>query len=117
MKTQQMYIKGAPVSAPFLKIKIADSFFTRLAGLMFQRRLVKGTGLLLVPCNSVHMCFMRFAIDVVFIDKEYNVLKVVNNLKPWIGFSMCTNAWGTLELAAGEAESYGFAVGKRLTFG
>jgi len=115
MQTQRMYIEGAPASAPFLKIKIADSFLTRFAGLMFQKKLTQGTGLLLVPCNSVHMCFMRFSIDVIYIDKDYKILKVVKNLKPWIGLSICTKAWGTLELAAGEAESYGFVVGKRLT--
>ena len=109
-----MYIEGAPQGAPFLKIKIADSFFTRLAGLMFKKKLPVETGLLLAPCNSVHMCFMRFAIDVVYLDKDYKVLKIVKNLKPWIGLSMCRKAWAALELTAGEAEHCGFAVGKKL---
>lgn len=110
-----MYIEGAPSSAPFLEIRIADSFFTRLAGLMFKKELAQGTGLLLAPCNSVHMCFMRFAIDVIFIDEEYNILKIVKNLKPWIGLSMCSRAWGALEIKDGEAERCGCEVGKRLT--
>ena len=79
MKTQKMYIEGASASAPFLKeidVMVADSFFTRLAGLMFRQKLPPATGLLLVPCNSVHMCFMRFAIDVVYIDKEYKISAV-----------------------------------------
>ena len=109
-----MQIEGAPEGAPFLKIKKADSFFTRLAGLMLQKKLPQGTGLLLAPCNSVHMCFMRFAIDVIYIDKEYKILKVVKNLKPWVGLSMCNNAWATLEMAAGEAERCGLKVGKSL---
>ena len=115
MKTQKMYIEGAPSSAPFLEIRIADSFFTRLAGLMLQKKLPQGTGLLLVPCNSVHMCFMRFAIDVIYIDKEYKILKIVKKLKPWIGLSMCSKAWGTLEVTAGDAEYYSIEEGKRLT--
>lgn len=114
MKNQKMYIEGAPVSAPFLKIKIADSFVTRLEGLMFQKKLSQGTGLLLAPCNSVHMCFMRFAVDVIYIDKEYKIIKVVKDLKPWIGLSMCSKAWATLEMTAGEAERCGLAVGKKL---
>lgn len=117
MKIQKMYISGAQPSAPFLKeiqVMRADTFVTRLVGLMFRRALPPATGLLLAPCNSVHMCFMRFAIDVIYIDKGYNIIKVVNSLKPWIGLSMCGKAWAVLEMNAGEAERCGIAVGKRL---
>ena len=117
MQTQTMFIKGAPSSAPFFKeieILIADSFFTRLAGLMFRKKLPAATGLLLAPCNSVHMCFMRFAIDVIYLDKDYQILKIVKNLQPWIGLSMCTKAYATLEMSAGEAERCGLEVGKKL---
>ena len=116
MKTQKVRISGAPSSAPFFKdidIIIADTFLLRLAGLMFRRKLPEATGLLLAPCNSVHMCFMRFAIDVVYLDKEYNIVKVVNCLRPWIGLSMCANAWAALEMIAGEAERCGLEVGKK----
>ena len=117
MKTQKMYIGGAPPSAPFLKeidVLIADTFITRFAGLMFRKKLSPAMGLYLAPCNSVHMCFMRFAIDVVYLDKEYNIIKVVNHLQPWIGFSICKKAWAVLEMTAGEAERCGLEVGKRL---
>ena len=114
MKTQKMYIKGAPPSAPFLEILIADNFITRFAGLMFQKKLPAATGLFLAPCNSVHMCFMRFAIDVIYLDKDYKILKVVKNLRPWIGLSMCAKAYATLEMTAGEANRCGLEVGKTL---
>ena len=114
MQKLKMYIKGAPLSAPFLKVIIADSFLTRFAGLMFRQKLPLATGLLLAPCNSVHMCFMRFAIDVVYLDKEYRILKIVKNLKPWIGLSMCSKACAVLEMTAGEAERCGCEVGKKL---
>ena len=102
MKNQKMYIRGAPLSAPFLKENktgkeidalIADTFLTRFAGLMFRKPLPPATGLFLAPCNSVHMCFMRFAIDVVYLDKDYKIVKVVKKLKPWLGLSMCSKAW------------------------
>lgn len=109
-----MHIKGAPTSAPFLEIIKADNYFTRLAGLMFRGKLPDATGLLLAPCNSVHMCFMRFAIDVIYLDRGYCILKVVKNLKPWIGVSMCSSAWATLEMNAGEAERCGLDVGTQL---
>ena len=117
MQNKKMHIEGAPSSAPFLKeieILIADTFFTRLAGLMFRKKLPAATGLLLAPCNSVHMCFMRFAIDVIYLDKDYKILKIVRNLQPWIGLSMCTKAYATLEMTAGEAERCGLEVGKKL---
>ena len=117
MQKIKMHIEGAPSSAPFFKeieILIADSFFTRLAGLMFRKKLPAATGLLLAPCNSVHMCFMRFAIDVIYLDKDYKILKVVKNLRPWIGLSMCGKAYATLEMTAGEAERCGLEVGKKL---
>ena len=114
MKKQRMYIEGAPLSAPVLEILIADSFFTRFAGLMLRKKLPPATGLFLAPCNSVHMCFMCFAIDVVYLDKEYSIVKVVNNLKPWIGISMCSKAWAVLEMTAGEAERCGCKEGNKL---
>ena len=117
MKVERMYIEGAQTSAPFLKeieVMLADTLLTRLAGLMFRQKLPPATGLMLVPCNSVHMCFMRFAIDVVYIDKEYNIIKVVKNLKPWIGLSMCSKAWAALEMNAGEAERCGCEEGKKV---
>lgn len=109
-----MFIKGAPAGAPFLNVLRADSFFTRFAGLMFRKKLPAATGLFLAPCNSVHMCFMRFAIDVVYLDKEYNIVKVVKNLRPWLGLSMFPKAWAVLEMTAGEAERCGLEVGKTL---
>ena len=114
MQKRKVKIKGAPEGAPFLEILIANNFFTRFAGLMFKKKLPKATALLLTSCNSVHMCFMRFAIDVVYVDNECNIIKVVKNLRPWIGLSMCSNAWATLELNAGEAERCGLAVGRKI---
>ena len=109
-----MKISGAPQGAPFLEILIADNFTTRFAGLMFKKKLLPATGLLLAPCNSVHMCFMRFAIDVVYLDQDYSIIKVVKDLRPWIGLSMCNKAWAVLEMVAGEAERCGCEVGKKL---
>ena len=119
MQKPKMYIKGAPTSAPFLEnntitVLIADTFLTRFAGLMLRKKLPPATGLYLAPCNSVHMCFMRFAIDVVYLDKEYNIIRIVKDLKPWFGLSMCPKAWAVLELTAGEAELCRLEVGKRL---
>jgi hypothetical protein len=91
----------------FMEIKIttADTFFARFRGLMLRRHLPAGHGLLLTPCNSIHMCFMRFAIDAIFIDRNYRVLKIARNVKPWIGLAWCKDAWGVVEINAGEANT------------
>ncbi|MCR5758505.1 MAG: DUF192 domain-containing protein [Selenomonas sp.] len=84
-----------------LQIEIADTFFARFRGLMLRKKLPAGHGLLIAPCNSIHMCFMRFAIDAIFIDKDYHVLKISRNVKPWTGIAWCWNAWGVIEVTAG----------------
>lgn len=50
-------------------VEVADTYFTRLKGLMFRRGMQEGAGLLLDPCPQIHTCFMRFAIDAVFLIK------------------------------------------------
>ena len=84
-----------------------------MRGLLGRRGLEPGEGLLLRPAASVHTFFMRFAIDVVFLDREQRVLKVVERLGPW-RTSGCRGARAVVELAAGEAARAGFRVGERL---
>jgi uncharacterized membrane protein (UPF0127 family) len=85
------------------RLEIADGFWSRLVGLQFRRAMPAGTGLLLVPCNSLHTCFVRFPLDVVFLDAAGRVLRVQRDLAPW------RLAWGprgshaALEVCAGLA--------------
>lgn len=97
-----------------IKIKFANSFFERLIGLMGKKNLRRNTGLLIAPCNSIHMFFMRFSIDAIYIDKNFVIKKIACNLKTWTGFSICLNAWGVVEVAAGEAERLNLKVGEKL---
>ena len=92
------------INENILNVDIADNFFTRFRGLMLRKSLANGQGLLITPCSSVHMMFMRFAIDVVYLSKGYRILKIVRNLRPWIGVSMCSGAHSVLELRSGEAD-------------
>ncbi|MBP9674225.1 MAG: DUF192 domain-containing protein [Bacteriovoracaceae bacterium] len=62
-------------------IRKADTFFARLVGLMGQKK--TSTGLLLEPCQSIHTCFMLFPLDVIFLDANNRVVKVIYHLKPW----------------------------------
>ena len=97
-----------------IQVERADTWLGRFCGLMMRKPLPHGSGLLLVSTNSIHMCFMRFAIDAVYINRDYEILKVVSGLRPWLGVSWCPIAWAVIELKNGEAIKYGLAVGERL---
>lgn len=96
-----------------LTVRRADGFFGRLAGLLLSPPLQPGQGLLLVPCASVHTAFMRYAIDVVFLDRAGCIRSIVPRLEPW-RLAGCFTAHQTLELAAGEAARLGLAEGESL---
>ncbi len=101
------------INGTTLEVEIAESFLSRLRGLMGRRRLDEGHGLLLAPCNSIHMLFMRFAIDVVYLDKDFCIKKIARNVLPWIGMSFCFGAWAALELPSGVADRLKLAVGQK----
>ena len=97
-----------------LKIKVAKNFFGRLKGLIGKNYLPRGEGLLIAPCQSIHMCFMKFSIDAIFIDKNFVIKKISPNLKTWTGFAICFGAWGVVEVMAGEAARLNLKVGDKL---
>ncbi len=61
----------------------ANSVVSRAVGLMGQATLPEGSGLVIDPCTSIHMFFMRFAIDALYVAQNGTVLRVVPNLRPW----------------------------------
>lgn len=69
---------------------------------------------MLAPCNSIHMLFMRFAIDAVFLDKEYRIKKIAAKIRPWMGMAWCPGASACLELNAGEAAELQLTAGQKL---
>jgi uncharacterized protein len=96
------------------RCEVADTVPTRMRGLLGREGMEPGEGLLIKPTNSVHMFFMRFAIDVVFLDRELAVRKVVERLRPW-RMAGCRGARAALELPAGTAGRCGITVGERLS--
>ncbi len=83
--------------------RVADSIRTRFWGLLGRRSLPEGHGLLLRPSTSIHTAFMRFTIDVVFLDKRNRVVKVVPEVKPFRIAGTWRGGHSTLELPAGAA--------------
>ena len=80
-------------------ISLANDFSSRLVGLMFKSEMPeKYNGLLIKPGYSIHTFFMRFPIDVVFIDKKKKIIKIIRNMKPWRLTKLYFGASETLEL-------------------
>ena len=92
---------------------VADSAWLRAKGLLGRKDLPPVEGLLIRPCSSIHMFFMRFPIDAVFVDQDMRVVSIVSDLKPWrIAWSRGSKA--VIELAAGEAARRGLRAGDSL---
>jgi len=86
------------------RCEVANSFLTRGFGLIPRSALAEGEGLLITKTRSITMFFMRFAIDALFLDRSMRVLRVAENLRPWvpaIGAPRGTDS--VLELPAGTA--------------
>lgn len=83
------------------EVEVASAFFKRLKGLMFRPSMSMGKAMLLSPCPQIHTCFMRFSLDVLFLDKNGTVLYVIENMKPWRISPIVCHAAQTLELPAG----------------
>ena len=92
---------------------LAAGFVTRLRGLLGRKGLASGEGLLIRPARSIHTFFMRFPIDVVFLDRGGVVVKLVPNLGPW-RVAFAHRGRDALELGAGEAEQRKLRPGDRL---
>jgi uncharacterized membrane protein (UPF0127 family)/Flp pilus assembly protein TadG len=97
-----------------LTLRIADTFLERFRGLMLSAPLKPTDGLLITGCSSVHCAFMRYPIDVVYLDRHGVVARCVLHLKPWRASFGGPRAVHTLELAAGTISTLGIAPGARL---
>ena len=98
------------------RIGNAADFFARLRGLLGRTGLAEGTGLWIEPCSSVHMFFMRFPIDVLFLDREKRVRRAVSTLRPWRIAVGGLRAHSALELPAGVIAASDTRGGDRLAF-
>lgn len=100
---------GIPLGS---RIEIANNFWSRFRGLLGRPRLEAGEGLLIAPCASIHCWGMKFAIDAIFLDREYRVVSIHPEMKPG---AMASNrkARYVLELMAGEAARHGIEIGEQ----
>jgi hypothetical protein len=96
------------------RVRTAGSVWSRLLGLMFRSSLGQDEGLLIAPSSSVHTAFMRFPIDVVFIDRSNRVVKVASSLRPFRFAGVLRPQLSALELPAGRAVAAGVEKGDQL---
>jgi hypothetical protein len=95
-------------------VEVADTSEKRRVGLLKHDRLEPGTGLWIVPCESVHTFFMKFPIDLIYLDRKHKVRKVRPAVPAW-RLSLCITAHSILELPAGTAEKSGTVRGDELS--
>lgn len=96
------------------ELEVADGFRARFFGLMGRDRLQSHQGLLLRRCNSVHTCFMKFPIDLIYLDKEHKALSAVPAVPPWRVLFGVKGADSVIELPAGVLARIGRIVGHKI---
>jgi uncharacterized membrane protein (UPF0127 family) len=97
-------------------VRVADTHVQRAIGLLGRRSLEPGEALWIVPSRGVHTWGMRFAIDVVALDRDGRVVDVVRDMRPWRVRLPRAGTVGVLELPVGTVESSGTSVGHSLVF-
>lgn len=97
------------------KVWKAANVWERMRGLLGRAPLGDGEALLLEPCSSVHCMGMRYPLDLVYIDRQGRVCKLVYGVKPW-RFSASLQAHATLEMAGGLLAATGIQLGDVLAW-
>lgn len=94
--------------------EVANSFFTRLVGLLGRKRLLPTEALWIVPTSGVHTIGMRFPIDVVLLDRNYQIVHLRSDMHGLQFAGMCGKVHSALELPAGRIADFGLQVGEIL---
>lgn len=96
------------------RLEMAESPWKRFVGLMGRSELPGGDGLMIRPCNSIHMFFMRFPLDVAFVDDDVRVVRAYHGIRPWRVSRIVGGAKAAIELPAGTLARAGVDTGSRL---
>jgi uncharacterized membrane protein (UPF0127 family) len=95
------------------EVELASTRASRRRGLLGRDRLDPSSALMLTPCLAVHTAFMRFPIDIVFLDQDGYAVKLVNDVQPW-RMAAAARAHTVIELSAGSLRRHAIALGDRL---
>ena len=105
--------KGDAVLIP--DMDVTASFLERFRGLMFTQSIPDGYGLLIRPCNQIHMMNMKFPLDVIYLSEDGTVLHIDENIRPWKIGKTVKQAVGVVEVNAGTCARLGVETGDILT--
>lgn len=108
----ELRLRGELVTA---RLQRADSMLPRMRGLLGRKRLERHEGMWIDPCDAIHMMFMRFAIDAIFLDAQQQVVKVAEDVQPWRMARGGRYAHSVLELPQGTAAFFNIRAGDRMT--
>jgi uncharacterized protein len=97
-------------------IRVAESGLSRMVGLLGERQLAPGDGLLIVPSQGVHTLGMLFSIDIVVLDNDWKVLDVRKRMRPFMVTRVYFKAAVVLELPTGTVAQSGTCIGDSLQF-
>lgn len=97
-------------------LTVADSIFSRMKGLLGKNILSEGEGLWIRPCKGVHTFGMKFAIDVIILNREQRVIAIKNELKPNRITTIYSDAATVLELPAATARDAKLSIGDVINF-
>jgi uncharacterized protein len=98
------------------QVREARTLAARMWGLLGRRRLPVQTALHIVPCNAIHTCWMLFSLDVVFLNRDWTVVRIVRNVRPFRFVLGGQAAHSVLEMTAGWLEPNALRVGDRVVF-
>ena len=97
-------------------IRVAETGLTRIVGLLGERELLPGDGLLIVPSQSIHTWGMQFPIDIAVLDDDWNVIAIRRDMRPFRMTRMFWKAAAVLELPSGRLDSTSTFVGDTIEF-
>ena len=95
-------------------VYFADNSFKRMQGLLGKKSLGISEAMIIKPCNSIHTFFMRFPIDVLFVDKHNKVVKIITNLPPFRLSPLCFASQFVVELPVGTIQATRTSLGDQL---
>ena len=98
------------------EVENANTFFTRLRGLMFRKSIKNNHALLLSPCNEIHTFFMKFDIDTVMLDKDNRIISIDRAIPPGKVRSRVKHCKKILEMNSGVSSELNLKVGEKLIF-
>ena len=98
-------------------LEVAKTFWSRGKGLLGRSSLAEEQALWIHQCNSIHTCFMKFAIDCVFVDKNLKVKAIYRDVKPWRLVLPIWGASSVIEMASGTSSKLKISVGDQLYVG